>query len=312
MKIIAKTGRDDIATVYIGELKNGKKIEFVESVQPPIPREKKWVLIVSTLFGCPVQCAFCDAGDHYDGKLTKDEILAQIDAMVYRRFPDGRIPIPKFKIQFARMGEPALNDNVLDVLSLLPNRFDAPGLMPTFSTVAPKGREKYFNKLLDIKDKLYGRRFQMQFSIHTTDLELRDKMIPVQKWSFGEISEYGKIFHHRGERKITLNFALAKGTEVKPEVLLQYFNPENYLIKITPVNPTYRAAKHGITSLIQPEADHYKVIEEIRNAGYEVLMSIGEWQENQIGSNCGQYITHYLKQNCTVKNGYTFPLEELA
>ena len=43
MKIIAKTGKENIAMVYIAEMDNGKHIEFVESVQPPIPREKKWV-----------------------------------------------------------------------------------------------------------------------------------------------------------------------------------------------------------------------------------------------------------------------------
>ena len=51
MRIIAKTGKENIAMVYIAEMDNGKLIEFVESVQPPIPREKKWVLIVSTLYG---------------------------------------------------------------------------------------------------------------------------------------------------------------------------------------------------------------------------------------------------------------------
>ncbi len=51
MKITAKAGKEDIATVFIAEMDNGKLVEFVESVQPPIPREKKWVLIVSILYG---------------------------------------------------------------------------------------------------------------------------------------------------------------------------------------------------------------------------------------------------------------------
>ena len=69
MKITAKAGKEDIATVFIAEMDNGKLIEFVESVQPPIPREKKWVLIVSILYGCPIGCRFCDAGEYYMGKL---------------------------------------------------------------------------------------------------------------------------------------------------------------------------------------------------------------------------------------------------
>ena len=66
MKILAKTGTEDVAIVYIAEMDNGRLVEFVESVQPPIPREKKWVLIVSTLYGCPVGCRFCDAGEYYE------------------------------------------------------------------------------------------------------------------------------------------------------------------------------------------------------------------------------------------------------
>jgi 23S rRNA (adenine2503-C2)-methyltransferase len=65
MRVLVSTGREDIAVVYVAELEPGKQVEFVESLQPPLPREKKWVLIVSTLFGCPVQCLMCDAGGRY-------------------------------------------------------------------------------------------------------------------------------------------------------------------------------------------------------------------------------------------------------
>ena len=44
MRVIAKTGNPEIATVYLAEMGPAKYVEFVESVQPPIPRSKKWVL----------------------------------------------------------------------------------------------------------------------------------------------------------------------------------------------------------------------------------------------------------------------------
>ncbi len=49
MKVLAKTGREDIATVYVAEFGNKKRVEFVESIQPPLTIEKKWVLIISSL-----------------------------------------------------------------------------------------------------------------------------------------------------------------------------------------------------------------------------------------------------------------------
>ncbi|MCK4357593.1 MAG: radical SAM protein [Candidatus Cloacimonetes bacterium] len=311
MKIIAKTGNEDIAMVYIAEMENGKLIEFVESVQPPIPREKKWVLIVSTLYGCPVGCRFCDAGEYYHGKFSKNEIISQIDYLILNRFPDRKVPVQKFKIQFARMGEPAFNQNILDVLEELPKLYDAPGLLPTISTIAPKGTDRFFERLLVIKEKIYKKRFQLQFSIHTTDSKLRDWLIPVEKWDMEKISRYGELFYRKGERKITLNFALAEGMPVNPDVLLQHFTPNKFLIKITPVNPTYQANKNKISSHILPDREKYKIIDALRKVGYEVILSIGELEENFIGSNCGQYITNYLREKEIIKGGYTYPLQEV-
>jgi 23S rRNA (adenine2503-C2)-methyltransferase len=309
MKVVAKAGNDDVATVYVAELDNGRLIEFVESVQPPIPREKKWVLIVSTLYGCPVGCRFCDAGGYYQGKLSKHEIMSQIDYLVRRRFPNGCVPVRKFKIQFARMGDPALNQSVLGVLEELPRAYDAPGLMPTLSTVAPAKTEPFFERLTGIKSELYRERFQLQFSIHTTDKRKRDWLIPVEKWDLDEISKYGESFHRKEERKITLNFALGDGMPVDPEVLLRYFDQDKFLIKITPVNPTYRASENRISSHILPERRSYEFIDGLRDAGYEVILSIGELEENDIGSNCGQYVTNYLKQKKGAVAGYTYPLQ---
>ena len=311
MKIIAKTGKENIAMVYIAEMDNGKLIEFVESVQPPVPREKKWVLIVSTLYGCPVGCRFCDAGEYYKGKLSKNEMISQIDYMIERRFPDRKVQVEKFKIQFARMGDPAFNQSVLDVLEELPGLYDAPGLLPTLSTIAPKGTDKFFERLAAIKEKNYKKRFQLQFSIHTTDRELRDWLIPVKKWDFEKIAEYGMSFYREGERKITLNFALAEGMPINPDILLDYFDPHSFLIKITPVNPTYRASNNEIYSHILPNKEKYEIIESLRESGYEVILSIGELAENHIGSNCGQYISNYLKEKGNIEGGYIFPLQKV-
>ncbi|MDC0358302.1 radical SAM protein [Oligoflexia bacterium] len=317
MKVVAKAGRDDIATVYVGETDGGKQIEFVESIQPPTPRDKKWVLIISTLYGCPSQCRFCDAGASYQGKLSASDIFEQIDYMVVQRYPSRVIPAQKFKIQFSRMGEPAFNLAVLDVLEQLPTQYDAPGLLPSLSTICPVGTEPFFERLLDIKTRLYHKQFQFQFSIHTTDLKYREWLLPSKKWSFEQMAAYGERFFQPGDRKITLNFALAEGVPVDPQVLLDYFSPSKYLIKITPVNPTCAAVKNDIKSYVDTGRDNIEVIAALEAAGYEVLLSVGELEENQIGSNCGQYINRYLQseQNESEQRdgpcGYTYSLEML-
>lgn len=294
--------------VYIAEMKNGFHIEFVESVQPPVPREEKWVLIVSTLYGCPVRCKICDAGGTYKGILSAEEIFEQIDFLVKNRFPHKIIPIKKFKIQFARIGEPAFNKNVLEVLKKLPSLYEASGLIVCISTIAPVGTEKFFEDMLHIKKKYYTGRFQLQFSIHTTDDKLRDWLIPITKWNFNKIAEYGERFYQDSDRKIALNFALAKNVPVEANILLKYFNPEKFIVKITPINPTITALENRIESYIKTENETYDIIESLKRAGYEVLLSIGELEENQIGSNCGQYITHYLNSRQNIAQGYTYPV----
>lgn len=301
MEVLEEYGKESLAKVYVASMRGSKDylVEFVESVQPPISREKKWVLIVSTLFGCPVGCRMCDAGGGYKGKLTADEILSEIDFMVRRRFPDGMISISKFKIQFARMGDPALNMDVLKVLEQLPSIYYAPGLLPSISTVAPKNSEEFLEKLLHIKNRLYTNgRFQFQFSIHTTDVDKRNKLIPISTYNFREMASYGERFYQNGDKKITLNFAMSKGYPVDVNVVRQYFDPKKFIIKLTPINPTKNAMCNELIS----EIDAYnpssanQIVNDFRSKGFDVILSIGEVEENIIGSNCGQYVTRLRNQ----------------
>lgn len=311
MKIIARTGDEHHAVVYIMEDHNGRKLECVESVQPPLSRDEKWVILVSTLFGCPIGCPMCDAGGKYDGAPDAAQIFEQTDTIVQRRYPDRRIPSSQFKIQFARMGEPCLNPAVLDVLRELPDRYHAPGLMPSVSTIAPSGCESFLESLRRIKNTRYGAgRFQLQFSIHTTDMALRRAVVPVKTLSFREIAAFGDHFYCSGDRKITLNFALANQHPVDAAVLKRWFSPERFLIKLTPLNPTYRALNNRMYSRIDPlDPDtHTQLIQHLRNTGFEVILSIGNTEENRIGSNCGQFLQSHIRSNKHLRDGYVYPI----
>jgi len=311
MKVISKTREHEIASVFIAENGDGRRIEFVESTQPPMDIHKKWVIIVSTLFGCPVDCKFCDAGGDYRGKLSAEEIFFQIDYLVKHRFPSGIPETEKFKIQFARMGEPAFNSAVLEVLERFPEKYPTDNFVASLSSIAPHGTDRFFDRLLEIKKSLYDKSFQLQFSLHSTDVVQRNKLIPLTKWSFGKMASYGEKFYSAGGKKITLNFALGKDNILDPVVLKEFFDPDFFLVKITPVNPTFKAKQNRIDSLIVREVSEYSVIDELKEAGYDVILSIGEWEENAIGSNCGQYIKA-LDETCHVPEGsYTYKLQDL-
>jgi 23S rRNA (adenine2503-C2)-methyltransferase len=315
MKIEAKVGSDEIAVVYVGKFDDGELVEFVEAVQPPMPREEKWVLMLSTLYGCPVECKMCDAGGFYHGKISKEKLLAQLDYMVDRHYPDRVIPCKQFKIQFARMGEPTFNPAVLEALKALPSHYEAPGLMPSLSTIAPRGVDRFFEKLIEVKNQYYsGGQFQFQFSLHTSDQELRKQLIPVKTWSFEEMSKFGESYYQPGDRKITLNFALAKDIPLRPEDLTPYFDPGKFLIKITPLNPTYSAESHGLDSYIDTQTGQMsgEVANALEDAGYRVIVSVGALEENQIGSNCGQYVLKHVMAESKLGDGYIYKIEHFS
>ncbi|HSG27424.1 MAG TPA: hypothetical protein VLA34_03015, partial [Candidatus Krumholzibacterium sp.] len=145
--------------------------------------------------------------------------------------------------------------------------------------------------------------------IHTTDPAKRDWLMPAKKWDLGQIAAYGDRFYREGGRKVTLNFALAEGMPVDPVVLLDHFSPDRFFIKITPVNPTCAAGESGIASHIVPGTGRYAVVDALGNAGYEVLLSIGELEENHIGSNCGQYVSRYLAGG-SLEEAYNYEISQ--
>lgn len=325
MKVIAEYGREELAKVYVAQMRGtaipkdaGKfTVEFVESLQPPLPREKKWVIIVSSLFGCPIRCGMCDAGGMYSGKLTSEEILQQIDYIVARRYPDRRFATEKFKVQFARMGEPSLNPAVLDALRKLTELYDPNILYVSLSTIAPanRGAREFFERLIELKNRHYADgRFQLQFSIHTTDTKKRDELIPAPKWTFAEIGEYGERFARteNGDKKITLNFAAISGCKIDTSLLHEFFNPEKFLIKITPLNPTVASQRFGFHSTIDPHNAQTarEIVENFESLGYYVILSIGEPEENSIGSNCGQFVQRALSARGLLREGYELALKQ--
>ena len=135
--------------------------------------------------------------------------------------------------------------------------------------------------------------------MHTTDVKKRDKLIPVPKMSFQEIADFGNRFVREGDHKVTLNFAMSKSYPVDVKIVRQYFDPSKFIIKLTPINPTEQAICNELISEIDPynpsSAD--QIVKDFQDQGYDVILSIGEVEENKIGSNCGQFVTRIKKSN---------------
>lgn len=289
----AASGREDLAMVYLLQLGEDPAhlVETVDSVDPRYPRSEKAVMIISTQFGCPVGCLMCDAAGDYRGSLTAEQMLAQVQFVAQRR-PES-LRSRKLKVHFARMGEPALNPAVLDALEELPGLLSSGGLIPCISTVAPAGCEIFFAHLLQIKRRLYPPgHFQLQISVNTTDADLRRRLIPWPTLEPSAIARLAAPFAGPGDRKVALNFALGRGFPVDPQRLRATFDPTRFMVKLTPVNPTARAKRHGLETVVmagRPDAAD-ELLTSLGDAGFDTVLSIGDADEIAIGSNCGQLV----------------------
>lgn len=306
MKILEKREIPGLARLYLAEFPGPgmRAVEFVDTVTPEVPKKDKWVLMISTQFGCPVGCSMCDAGAMgFHGNLSADQMLAQIKHALGGEPGLRPETHPKLKIHFARMGEPALNPAVLEALERLPAEIPSPGLMPSFSTVAPDTPEAalFMERLAGIKTRLYpGGNFQLQFSLHATDERKRREIIPVPVWSFRRVSDYGRSFFRPGDRKITLNFALPQGARLNQAEIAGSFAPELFLIKVTPINPTYTADSSG-TSYVwdNPPEGLAEDAAALRAAGFEVILSPSTREEIEGETSCGQLWASVMKERAS-------------
>lgn len=296
MHLRATVGREDLALVYMLQLDDDPRhlVEVVDSVDPRHSRADKAVIILSTQLGCPVGCLMCDTGGQYHGDLTAEQMLDQVRFVAERR-PEN-LASRKLKVHFARMGEPALNPAVLEALEALPAVLPTPHLLPCLSSVAPRGCRPFFDELLHIKARLYDGRFQLQLSVNSTDEALRRRLIPVPHLGLAELADLGRPFCGPSDRKVVLNFALGPAFPLDVDRLRALFDPARFMVKLTPINPTEQARRHGLETVLSAatpgEADALAL--RLRERGFDTVISIGEADEVEIGSNCGQLVRAQL------------------
>lgn len=113
-------------------------------------------------------------------------------------------------------------------------------------------------------------------------------------------NQYGHNFFRPGDRKVTLNYALSEGTPFEAEKISGTFDPEIFLVKITPVNPTYQAVRAGLQTDLKFDGSYSerlaRELDKLQSHGYEVIISIGSLEEIKVGSNCGQLAFYEVKE----------------
>ena len=258
-----------------------------------LPLEEKWVITISTQYGCSIGCNFCDVPKVGPGKnATFKDLIKQVLTGI-KLHPEIQFT-KRLNIHFARMGEPTFNPNVLDATKWFKEHLDHEfKIHPVVSTMMPKHNEwlkTFIHTWMRMKNRLLQGEAGLQLSINSTSEEERNKMFRGNACSLEEISNIMEGIIPNG-RKITLNFAIAD-YEINPSILLKYFNPQDYLIKLTPMHKTSTALENGIVT----KGDYtqyypYRDYEEtLKNAGYDVLVFIASKEEDLGRITCGNAI----------------------
>ncbi len=237
-------------SVHCARLKDGALIEMTDTFLPFYTknaigrkqnalmtdelgsRSERWMIGVSCQSGCPVGCKFCATGQMKGWRnLTSDEIVDQVVAMDMSN-PNQPERSREFKINYTRMGEPFLNieavRKTIDTIDMLYGN-----VHHYISTIGIRGSDFSW-----IKDNI-----TLQVSLHASTDKKRRELIPISKLM--TIEELGQI-RTESNLKTTLNMTLVDENDFDIEVLKKHFNPENFFIKLSPINPNEVSDGHGM------------------------------------------------------------------
>jgi len=269
-----------------------RDIEKVEHTKA-LPLEEKWVITISTQYGCSMGCAFCDVPNVGPGKnATENDLIKQVLTGL-KLHPEVEFS-KRLNIHFARMGEPTWNPNVLEAGKWFKTHLDSEfHVHPVVSTMMPKNNiwlRTFIHTWMRMKNRLFKGEAGLQISINSTDESERSKMFNGNGCTLKEIGKIMEGIIPSG-RKITLNFALADYT-IDPAILREYFDPDDYVIKLTPMHKT----KTAVANCIKTGGDYttmypYKATEKaLKDAEYDVLVFIASEYEDMGRITCGNAI----------------------
>lgn len=253
------------------------------------------VICCSTMSGCPVGCKFCGTGNKFVRNLSAEEIVEQIHTILNdKNITDIDKQGNRFQIMFMSMGEPLLNwDSVEIAIRKLHNEYpNAELLLSTIAPDEPTAINKMIACSVDI-DKV-----GLQFSIHKSNDEIRNRLIPYkEKLSLEKIRDLGIIWWSKTGRHPYLNYCIdgTNNTDEDIKNLQSLFSPIIFNFTFSVVCSADETMKNA----------GYKNIEEIRkfeqaflSKGYNTRIFDPAGQDD-IGGGCGQlwYVQQWLKEH---------------
>lgn len=265
--------------------------------------EKAWYVNISNQKGCPMKCSFCDCpGYGFYGNASIDDLKYQINTILDNV---GSTHTEFFSVDFMRMGEPTLNTDILDfieyeLIKLVRSKIDADVIVPTISTMLPKNKtlvSEFLQRYCRIKNQVYNGNAELQFSICTTDENIRNGMYKNLSLSLSDIAEIASSLPSPKGSKYRLNFPVTKDSVIDAQVIDRLFDKNKFEIKITPIHNTFNAQDNGFN--VTSEYDSYEVFAPIEksflNNGWDVLVYLDKKSEDDDALTCGHLLLSNIR-----------------
>lgn len=267
-----------------------------------MPLSEKWVITLSTQYGCPMKCNFCDVPNlKFNGNASFEDMKHQLYKAI-SLFPDVKYT-ERLNVHFARMGDGSFNEEVIDFADWMyynkkqiqkDTGLSIEVLHPVFTTMFPKitKAKSQIKRWVRVKNERYNGQAGLQISVNTTNEGQRSIMFDNMQTPLEEIAEFAKTLPEPIGRKYCLNFAYATGNEIDGEKLARLFNPEHWMCKITPIHNNTACKENGIKTVDGYSSYYpYKEPEEIlKKAGFDVLVFIPSQDEEDGIITCGNAI----------------------
>lgn len=252
---------------------------------------ERTVVCCSTMSGCPVGCRFCGAGDNFVRSLTAQEIVDQPNHL----FADMNIDtkqVKRLQIMFMSMGEPLLNLKAL-VPALHTLYEQHPNAALLISTSAP---DTDYEPLMKAAEEIPT--IGLQFSIHESTDENRDKLIPFKKkLTLEQIASKGEVFFNRTGRTPFFNYCAHAENVSDEDVsrLLALFHPAIWQATISVIcerDESVAAANERQRELAQT------FMGKLSAKGYSTRCFDPAGQDD-IGGGCGQlwFVQDWMRNN---------------
>lgn len=245
--------------------------------------ETRTVICCSTQSGCPIGCRFCGAGDYFVRSLTEDEIVFQAKHCIEQTGINAN-EMSRLQIMFMSMGEPLLN-----LKHLVPAIHRLYGLYPRasllISTSAPAIGDAQLDQLflVSLEVPIVG----LQFSVHESTDEARDKLIPFKnKLTLAEISRVGCDWFYETDRKPFFNYCVhdKNNTEADAKRLLCLFDPNIWNATVSVICER----SNGFTTSNEHQRElAVEFSRKLLSRGFDVRVFDPAGQDT-IGGGCGQ------------------------